>query len=161
VRVLLNHFKSKSGTTNTAAKRKRQSDGVRAIVDGLVAAGETYFIVMGDLNEGPAKAGKTPPDLGALYDPTGPLVSVYDLPGFDTGPRPGTFGSCRIDERFDHILISRALAPHVTGGGIERHGLWGAATNKNPPTMWETYPEITEPQQAASDHAAVYIDVDL
>lgn len=159
--VLLNHFKSKSGTTNTAAKRKRQSDGVRTIVDGLVAAGETNFIVMGDLNEGPAKAGKTPPDLGALYDPTGPLVSVYDLPGFDTGPRPGTFGSCRIDERFDHILVSRALAPHVTGGGIERHGLWGAATNKNPPTMWETYPEITEPQQAASDHAAIYIDVDL
>jgi hypothetical protein len=76
-------------------------------------------------------------------------------------PRPGTFGSCRIDERFDHILVSHDLAPHISGGGIERHGLWGTPTNKNPPTMWDTYPEITAAHQAASDHAAVYIDTDL
>jgi endonuclease/exonuclease/phosphatase family metal-dependent hydrolase len=159
--MLLNHFKSKSGTTNTGAKRKRQADGVRGIVDDLLAAGETRVIVLGDLNEGPNTLSETPPDLGPLYDPAGPLVSVYDLPGFDVGPRPGTFGSCRIAERFDHILVSRALAPHVTGGGIERHGLWGTATNKNPPSLWDTYPQITAAHQAASDHAAVYIDTDL
>jgi hypothetical protein len=80
----------------------------------------------------PRQGRQDTPELGALYDPTGPLLSVYDLPGFDTGPRPGTFGSCRLDERFDHIVISRALAPHVTGGGIERHGLWGRGDQQEP-----------------------------
>jgi endonuclease/exonuclease/phosphatase family metal-dependent hydrolase len=157
--VLLNHFKSKSGTSNTGAKRKRQADGVRSVVDRLLADGETRIIVLGDLNEGPAKLGQDPPDLTALYDPAGPLRSVFDLPGFDPGPRPGTFGSCRIDERFDHILLSTALVPQLVAGGIERHGLWGTPTNKHRPTMWDAFPEIQKPEQAASDHAAIYIDL--
>jgi hypothetical protein len=40
-----------------------QSDGVRTIVDGLLAEGETLVIVLGDLNEGPRTLGQTPPDL--------------------------------------------------------------------------------------------------
>jgi Endonuclease/Exonuclease/phosphatase family len=51
VRVLLNHFKSRSG--GGGEKRARQAQEVRDIVDGPVASGEKNLIVMGDLNEGP------------------------------------------------------------------------------------------------------------
>jgi hypothetical protein len=33
--------------------------------------------------------------------------------------------------------------------------------NVNPPQAWEIYPEITASVHAASDHAAVWVDLDL
>jgi endonuclease/exonuclease/phosphatase family metal-dependent hydrolase len=157
--VLLNHFKSKAG--GGSAKRRRQAQGVRKIVDDLLAAGQANILVMGDLNDGPTAPGQPPDNLAPLFDPNGPLVSLYDLAGFSAGPRPGTFQSCGLSDRIDHIFVSRALIPLVAGGSIERHGLWGTPTNKNRPTMWAAYPEITAAQQAASDHAAVFIDVNI
>ena len=47
----------------------------------------------------------------------------------------------------------------MTGGHIERRGLWGTPTNKNPPEDWDVFPEITAARHAASDHAAVVIDI--
>jgi hypothetical protein len=116
---------------------------------------------MGDLNEGPTVLGQPAANLATLLDPNGPLVEVYALPTFDTGPRPGTFQSCGIRNRLDYILVSRDLAGLVVGGGIERHGLWGTPTNVNPPTQWDIYPGITSAHQAASDHAAIYVDINI
>jgi hypothetical protein len=39
--------------------------------------------------------------------------------------------------------------------------LWGGPTNINPPAQWAIYPDITAPEQAASDHAAIYVDINL
>ena len=158
--VLLNHFKSQSGGGG-GAKRARQARGVRAIVDRLVAAGERHIVVMGDLNEGPTAAGQAPPNLGPLFDAAGPLVDAYSLPGFDVGSRPGTFQTCTLRHRFDYILVSRELAARFVGGGVERRGLWGDPTSGSPPTHWAIYPDITGAEHAASDHAAVFIDLDL
>jgi endonuclease/exonuclease/phosphatase family metal-dependent hydrolase len=157
--VLLNHFKSQAG--GGGPKRARQAAGVRTIVDGLVAAGERNIIVMGDFNEGPAVMGQPATNLATLVDPQGPLVEVYSLPVFDPGPRPGTFQSCGIRNRLDYILLSRDLAALVVGGGIERHGFWGGPTNVNPPKHWEIYQEISGPEHAASDHAAIYVDINI
>jgi endonuclease/exonuclease/phosphatase family metal-dependent hydrolase len=157
--VLLNHFKSKAGgrqrETEAAGARRAEHRGRSA---GCRAAN---ILVMGDLNDGPSAPGQPGDNLAPLFDPNGPLISAYDLPGFSTGPRPGTFQSCGLSNRIDHIFVSRALIPLVAGGSIERHGLWGTPTNKNRPTMWEAYPEITAAQQAASDHAAVPVDVNI
>jgi hypothetical protein len=49
----------------------------------------------------------------------------------------------------------------VVGGGIERRGLWGTPTNVNPPAHWDIYPQITGAHQAASDHAAIYVDLNI
>ena len=52
----------------------------------------------------------------------------------------------------------------VTGGGLERHGLWGTPTNKNPPpkeTFWEIYGDLTRAGDSASDHAAIFVDVNI
>jgi endonuclease/exonuclease/phosphatase family metal-dependent hydrolase len=159
VRVLLNHFKSQSG--GGGEKRARQAKGVRRIVDQLVASSEKNLIVMGDLNEGPDGQGNPAKHFAPLYAPTSPLVDVFSLPAFDPGPRPGTFQSCSTTNRLDYIFVSKDLAPKVVGGGIERHGLWGDPATKNPPKAWDIYPGITNSSEAASDHAAVFVDIDI
>jgi endonuclease/exonuclease/phosphatase family metal-dependent hydrolase len=156
--LLVNHFKSQSG--GGGPKRARQAQGVREIVDRLLAAGERNIVVMGDLNEGPANPGQPAQNLAPLFDPEA-LVDVYGLPGFDPGPRPGTFQSCTLRNRFDYILLSKDLAQRFQRGGIERRGLWGDPDTKHPPADWHIYDEITRPEQAASDHAAICVDLDV
>lgn len=154
--VLVNHFKSQSG--GGGAKRARQAIRAREIVDELVAAGERA-VVLGDFNEGQVDEETPAANFGPLFDPDGPLVACYDLPGFDTGPRPGTFDSCSIRNRLDYIFVTKGLVPAVTGGGLFRQGLWGS--RKTRPTAWDTYPDMADGHQQASDHAAVFIDLTL
>jgi endonuclease/exonuclease/phosphatase family metal-dependent hydrolase len=161
--VLLNHFKSQSFSSgNPDPLRTRQSTRVRAIYDQLRADGATLIAVLGDFNKGPDPQDPTHhPTLEALLDPGTPLVNVYDLPGFDVGPRPGSFQSCSLRNRLDYILLSPELAATATTGGIFRKGLWGTPSNVNPPRDWKIYPEIDRSRQAASDHAAIFIDLDI
>ena len=158
--ILVNHFKSQSGGGG-GPKRARQAAGVRSIVDDLAAAGAANIVVLGDLNEGNTSTGQPSANLRPLLDPSGHLVDVTTLPEFDAGPRPGTFQSCGQRNRLDYILVSSALAAHVTGGGVERRGLWGTPTNVNPPSAWTVYPDLLASPHAASDHAAIFIDIDL
>ncbi len=157
IRLLINHFKSQSG--GGGAKRLRQSTKVREIVDGLVGAGK-HVIVLGDFNEGQPAEGQPPTNLPKLFEAGGPLTSVWDLPAFDKGPKPGTFDNCSISNRLDYILLSPDLVPKVAGGAVFRKGLWGS-TRKTRPTAWETYPEMTVGNEQASDHAAIYVDLNL
>ena len=140
--------------------RSRQSAKVREIYDDLRAAGAKYVAVLGDFNKGPTNDGKHP-TLEPLLGPGTPLKDAASLPGFDTGPRPGTFQSCTLRNRLDYILVSPELADTVTKGGVTRSGLWGNPTNVNPPQDWEIFPEITHSKHAASDHAAVWFDFEL
>jgi endonuclease/exonuclease/phosphatase family metal-dependent hydrolase len=156
IHVLVNHFKSQSG--GGEAKRKRQADAVRHIVDELVGAG-THVVVLGDLNEGPAVAGSQAPHLAALFENNSPLIDCYSLPGFDIGNRPGTFDSCGLRNRLDYIFISRSLQPYYTAGRVFRKGLWGSRVTR--PTLWETYPEMTASKEGASDHSAVVLELNI
>ncbi len=161
--VLGNHFKSQSFSSgNPDPLRTRQSTRVREIYDELRAAGATLIAILGDFNKGPDPRNPTHhPTLEPLLDPGTPLVDAYDLPGFDVGPRPGTFQSCSLRNRLDYILLSPELAATATTGGIFRKGLWGTPSNINPPRDWTIYPEIDSSRQAASDHAAIYVDLDI
>jgi endonuclease/exonuclease/phosphatase family metal-dependent hydrolase len=161
--VLPNHLKSQSFSSgNPDPLRSRQALQVRAIYDQLIADGATLVAVLGDLNKGPDTANPTHhPTLEPLLDPGTPLVSAFDLPGFDVGPRPGTFQSCSLRNRLDYILLSPDLAAAATGGGVFRRGLWGNPSNLNKPQDWEIYPEITAGLHAASDHAAIFVDLDI
>lgn len=154
--VLVNHFKSQSG--GGGERRKRQANEVRKIADELIA-NDRHVIVLGDLNEGQPAEDEAPTNLRALFDPDGPLVSCFDLDGFDVGNRPGTFDTCSIRSRLDYILLSRGLVPAFVGGRVVRNGLWG--TRKTRPTNWETYPEMTAAIHQASDHAAVVVELDV
>jgi endonuclease/exonuclease/phosphatase family metal-dependent hydrolase len=154
--VLLNHFKSQSG--GGGSQRKRQAAEVRRIVNRLVAQ-DRHVVVMGDLNEGPAAAGSHAPNLSDLFSNGSPLVDCYSLTGFQAGNRPGTFDSCAIRERLDYIFVSQSLLTTVTGGGVFRKGLWGTRVTR--PDKWDTYPEMTNSKEQASDHAAVFIDLNV
>ncbi len=156
VYVLINHFKSQSG--GGGAKRKRQADEVRRIADRHVSQGH-HVVVLGDLNEGPADVNATVQNFSSLYHNNSPLIDVYGLPAFNQGNRPGTFDSCGIRNRLDYIFISQSLSNAFTGGEIFRQGLWGKRQSR--PTNWPTYPEMQRSEDQASDHALVYIDLDI
>jgi endonuclease/exonuclease/phosphatase family metal-dependent hydrolase len=156
VHVLVNHFKSQSG--GGGELRLRQATAVRGFVDDLVAAGE-HVVVLGDLNEGSPSEDQPPANLAPLFDPDGPLVSCFDLDGFDVGSRLGTYDSCGIRNRLDYILLSHDLVPSFTGGQVFRRGLWGS--RKTRPTAWETYDDMTAGEHQASDHAALVVELDL
>ncbi|MES2659515.1 MAG: endonuclease/exonuclease/phosphatase family protein [Verrucomicrobiota bacterium] len=156
IHVLVNHFKSQSN--GGGDKRRKQAAGVRAIVDKLVAEGK-HVIVMGDLNEGPTAEGGYAPNLEPLYEDESPLIECYSLPNFDVGPRPGTYTSCGLRDRLDYIFISKSLEPFWVGGYLFRKGLWGNRQTR--PTAWETYAEMENGHQQASDHAAVCIELNL
>lgn len=169
--LLLNHLKSQSFTSgNPDPLRMRQSTEVRAIYDRLRADGAEFVAVLGDFNKGPDRNDPTRhPTLEALLGPDSPLVDAYSLDAF-TGlfdpkdadrERPGSFQSCTIGNRLDYILLSPELAERVTDGGVFRKGLWGNPKNVQPPKLWSVYPEITASRHAASDHAAVWVELDL
>lgn len=50
-----------------------------------------------------------------------------------------------------------ALFARVTGGGVVREGVWGGKNG----TLFPHFPTITSAAQAASDHAAIFADVDV
>jgi endonuclease/exonuclease/phosphatase family metal-dependent hydrolase len=156
IHVLMNHFKSQSG--GGGEKRLRQAAKVREIIDDLHHRGEDY-VVMGDFNEGPPSDNSPAPNLLPLFEAASPLVDCYTLPDFDVGARPGTWDSCGLRNRFDYILLSPGLADSFTAGSVLRTGLWGSRTTR--PTNWDTYPEMTSSPMQASDHAAVYVDLDI
>jgi endonuclease/exonuclease/phosphatase family metal-dependent hydrolase len=154
--LLVNHFKSQSG--GGGPKRKRQAKEVSQIVERLVGEGK-HVVVLGDFNQGAKPDGSPADNFADLFDTAGPLVDTYGLLGFDLGPKLGTFTDCSIRNRLDYILISESLVPSFTGGGVFRMGLWGTRVTR--PTAWETYAEIENGNQQASDHAAVFIDLNV
>ena len=153
--VLVNHLKSKGyGPPKvSAALRQVQARRVAKIYRGLLKSGEQNIVVLGDFNDFPAS-----PPLAPLLQNTN-LKDVSTHPSFTQDGLTGTFGRGSPKEKFDYILLSPALFAKVKGGAVFRKGVWGE--NKNPPTKWQVYPTITKPVQAASDHAAIYADIDL
>lgn len=151
--MLVNHFKSKGYGTQEAsnARRKQQAARVRDIYNRLRSEGETLIAVVGDLNDSPDS------------DPLQPLTSQTDLkdvsqlPSFDDGGHPGTYHNGTARDKLDYILLSPELAGRVKAGGVWRKGVWGGKNG----TRWEIYPEMRKEEHAASDHAAVWCDVDV
>ena len=160
--VVVNHLKSQSRTGDEPPDdlRTRQSTRLAAIYRRLRRDGARYIAMVGDFNRGPGDDGGHP-SLEALFRPALGVVDAFSLPQFDVGPRAGTWQSCGLRDRLDYIFLSPDLAARVTRGGVFRRGLWGRSTNNNPPEDWEIYPEITASVHAASDHAAVWVDLDF
>ena len=75
------------------------------------------------------------------------------------GGRPGTYDSCGLRNRLDYILLSTSLQQKFVRGAVFRKGLWGS--RKTRPDDWATYPDMTESVEQASDHAAVYVELNI
>jgi endonuclease/exonuclease/phosphatase family metal-dependent hydrolase len=152
--VLANHFKSKGfgKPAESNARRKAQAQRVRDIYEGLRAQGQKFVAIAGDLNDTP-DSDPLRPLLGQGSD----LKDISDHPRFDDGGRPGTYGNCTAGNKIDYLLLSPALFAKVKAGGINRTGVWGGTNG----TLWPMLPELTTRSHAASDHAALWADVDL
>jgi endonuclease/exonuclease/phosphatase family metal-dependent hydrolase len=151
--VLVNHLKSKGfGSTATSnARRKAQALRVKEIYDDLRAGGKKLIAVLGDFNDTPDS------------NPLGPLIQQTNLKdisthnAFDDGGFPGTFASASAGNKIDYILLSPELMAHVTGGGVFRKGAWPGVR----PQKWDKYVEMKEPIHAASDHAAIWAEINV
>ncbi|TFF16643.1 endonuclease/exonuclease/phosphatase family protein [Cellulosimicrobium funkei] len=151
--VLVNHFKSKGYGTQAEsdATRRRQATRTAAIYAGLRARGEEHVVVVGDLNDTPGSV------------PLRPLLEGTDLrdvsvhPDFRGDGRPGTYGNGTASQKIDYVLLSPALFERTVGGSVFRRGVWGGKDG----TLFPHYDTMTSPVHAASDHAALWADVDL
>jgi len=159
--LLPNHFKSKFGGNDPTSRAKRlaQSEAVAGYYRRLIAEGVENVVVLGDLNDTPDS------------DELAPLLGGTDLRDVSEHPKFTEFefqannghrgiGTHRLgndDSKIDYLLLSPALFAKVVKGGIFRKGAWPGSH----PPRWEVYPELTKQHEAASDHHAIWAEIDL
>jgi len=151
--LLVNHLKSKGhgSQKDNNAKRERQAKRVAKIYRSLVKQGEENIVVLGDFNDHPNSA-----PLAPLLNNTN-LRDITEHPNFTGDKRPGTFQNGTATQKIDYILLSPVLFAKVKGGAIFRMGVWGGKNG----TLFPHYATITAPIEAASDHAAIYADINV
>lgn len=154
VLVIVNHFKSKGYGSPAAsnARRKLQATRARAIYEMRRAQGIDRIAVVGDFNDTPA-SDPLSPLLGSGSD----LKDIFDHANFQDDGRPGTFGNGTASNKIDYLLLSPALWSRVQACGVVRKGVWGGVNG----TLFPHYAEMTKAIHAASDHAALWADLDL
>jgi len=152
--VLVNHFKSKGygSKAESDARRKAQARRVREIYDLRRSQGVDLIAVLGDLNDTPEGEPLQP-----LLAEGSDLQDIVAHPQFQSDGRPGTYANGTKSNKIDYLLLSPMLFQRVTGGGIWRKGVWGGTHG----TLFPHYDEMTEPVHAASDHAAIWADINL
>lgn len=151
--VLINHFKSKGfGDKGTSdAKRKAQATRTRAIYEARIASGARFVAIVGDLNDTPDSDPLAP----LLGD--GTLRDVSEHPAYESDGRPGTYANGTKGNKIDYIILSPDLFAKVKRAGVERRGVWGGKNG----TLFPHLPEITRAEEAASDHAGIWVDLDV
>lgn len=150
--VLVNHLKSKGYGSPAAsdARRTRQATRVRAIYDQRRQAGIQHIAIIGDFNDTPTSAPMAP-----LLQQGSDLQDVSQHVNYQGDGRPGTYGNGTASGKLDYILLSPALWATVQQAGVERHGVWGGTHG----TLWNIFPEMKTAKDAASDHAALWVDL--
>jgi endonuclease/exonuclease/phosphatase family metal-dependent hydrolase len=166
VYVLCNHFKSQSGRSNEDREKsaRRRKDQARTVVKILKEydLSSAYVIVLGDLNEDTSNAFKS---LAPLYDvenlhpvvdPSLPIEQRYTY--YFEGGKKGE----RLNQ-LDYIFLSAPLYNAMTGYGFERRGIFEidkiAEKEGAGPEM--PFPEVDSWDVSASDHAAMWVEVDV
>jgi endonuclease/exonuclease/phosphatase family metal-dependent hydrolase len=152
--VLVNHFKSKGFGSQQAndAKRRRQAKRVREIYEQRMNEGFDFIAIAGDLNDTPDRE-PLKPLLGHGLN----LIDIMQHPNFTGDGREGTHGNGTKDHKLDYILMSPQLASKVEAGGIERRGVWGGKNGD----LFPHFPQIKTAKDAASDHAALWAELDV
>lgn len=152
--VLINHFKSKGyGNPRVSnSKRMMQAERVKQIYSDRLKQGFEFIAIVGDLNDTPDSHPLQP----LLGDELG-LTDIMTHVKFVGDGRVGTYGNGYANNKIDYILMSPKLADKVIAGGIERRGVWGGKKGK----LFPHFDEIKSAKDAASDHAALWVDLDL
>lgn len=153
--VLVNHFKAKDrNPVESDAKRKSQAVEVSRILTTRYDLSKDYVIVAGDLNDEP------------VSDPLAPLLATRGLENvWDVVNRPKDdrwtyyYGKAKAYNAIDYLLVSNALAKHISGAGIERRGMFDLA--KLTGGAESSFDGMASWKDAASDHALIWLDADI
>lgn len=151
LRLLINHFKSKLG--GGESRRREQTERVAEILKeryGPTLKGD--FAVLGDLNNGPAA-----PELAKLVQNKHvENVVVTRLPEEEHWTH--YYKKDKLPEQLDYILLSKSLADRNPDAipSIERRGLGTDIKHYK----GERFVQVTG-AQGASDHCAVFIDLNI
>lgn len=153
--VMINHFKSKGYGSQASSnkKRKRQAQRVAEIYKQRLKEGFEYIAIMGDFNDTPDKDPLSP-----LLGANSNLKDIMELQQFhDPVGRSGTYGSGTKSTKIDYILLSPKLVKLVEDAGIERQGIWAGVNGD----IFPHFDEIKSAKDAASDHACLWVDLNL
>lgn len=152
--LLVNHFKSKGYGTAAAShvRRKAQAQRVRDIYDRRRGEGVTSIVIAGDFNDTPDSDPLSP-----LLKNGSDLSDITTHPAFVSDGRPGTYANGTKSNKIDYLLLSPQLFAKVSAGGIFRNGVWGGVNG----TLFPHYAEMTKSIHAASDHAAIWADINV
>jgi len=149
--MLINHFKSKGygKAADSNEKRRKQSAEVARIYDERKKT-FNFLTVAGDFNDTPVS-----PYLASLLTQTD-LKDVMQHPQYINGEdkRPGTYQSGSASNKIDYLLLSPALWEKVQDAGVERRGVYA-------PRTFKSFPEVISAETAASDHAALWVDLNI
>ncbi|MEX2982445.1 endonuclease/exonuclease/phosphatase family protein [Streptomyces sp. C36] len=139
--LLGNHFKSKRGGGG-AEKRRLQGKRVAKIYQEALGRSDRV-VVAGDLNDTPDSEAVT-----FLRD-----AGLRDAMTHDSyqGPK-GTHGPCTADEKIDYVMFSPELFGKVTKVRVETRGIAESAVR---------FDSVHGPKDQASDHAALFADLEL
>lgn len=154
VLLLVNHLKSKGygPPARSNARRKAQAQRVREIYDQRRAEGIKLIAIAGDFNDTPASDPLSP-----LLQNGSDLADITTHPSFVGDGRPGTYANGTASNKIDYLLFSPELFAKVTAGGIFRKGVWGGVNG----TLFPHFDEMTKAIHAASDHAAIWADINV
>jgi endonuclease/exonuclease/phosphatase family metal-dependent hydrolase len=149
--MLINHFKSKGygKASDSNEKRRKQAAEVARIYEERKKT-INFITVAGDFNDTPDS-----PYLAPLLNQTDlkdVMQHLQYLNGSDK--RPGTYQSGSASNKIDYLLLSPALWDKVQNVGVERRGVYA-------PRTFKSFPEVTSAETAASDHAAVWVDLEM
>ena len=150
--LLANHLKSKSGGGD--ARRKKQAEEVKRILESRYDLQNQFVVVLGDLNDTPNS------------DPLSPLMSMANLSDVLAAPEGQPANerwSYRYKDEFnqiDYLLVSDPLIASLQGTGLERRGMPPEALNGSNAGI-QSFPTIQNWRNAGSDHAAVFADFTL
>ncbi|MFF3403498.1 endonuclease/exonuclease/phosphatase family protein [Streptomyces sp. NPDC002659] len=145
--ILGNHFKSKGFgiAADSEKKRRAQARRVRKIYEAALER-SAHVVVAGDLND-------TPNSVSIKSLLGGGLRDAMSHPGY-TG-EPGTFGTgTSLNQKIDYLMFSPELFSRVQHVDVERRGIWA-------PRTFKSFLTVTSKANQASDHGALYADLDL
>lgn len=158
--VLPNHFKSKFGGNDPASRAKRlaQSKRTAEIYKQLLDGGFKNVVVLGDLNDTPNSAELAPLLSTSLKDVSDhPKFVDFEFKANNGNKGIGTFGLGNDNNKIDYLLLSPSLFGKVKNAGLFRKGAWPGSS----PKRWSTYPQLQRKLHVASDHHAIFVDLDL
>ena len=152
--LMINHYKSKGYGSPAAANAKREAQArrTREIYDQRRGEGQDLIAIVGDFNDNPAHG-----PLDPLLRQGSDLKDISEHTQFQGDGRPGTYANGTASNKIDYLLLSPDLFNAVTTCGVFRKGVWGGVNG----TLFPHYPEMEKAEHAASDHAALWADINI